>query len=397
MSGTATAKQDPEVTKEQASIQITYIGGGSRSWAQALMSDLALCSQLTGELVLYDIDEEAAAFNVGVADKIFKHKDAVTSFATRSETNLDQALKGADIVVMSIEPGPTEARYGDLVVPERYGIHQTVGDTSGPGGTLRALRCLPHYINFAQAIERNCPKAWVINYTNPMTMCTAALYAAFPKIKAFGCCHEVFGTQSRLAGLVKEYFNVERPHRSEIKLDITGVNHFTWATKASWNGHDLFPVIKRHIEQSGFFDDQTAQVQKRIAEESYFGSSGRIAYDFFRQFGVLGAAGDRHLVEFVPWYLGSREDIHYMDVPETPYEWRLKARDEKKTKGGDIASNKALQSSGEEGVVQILALLGLADLDTNVNVPNQGQINWLPDGAVVESYAQFRRDSLTPL
>ena len=118
------------------------------------------------------------------------------------------ALRGADFVVLSIEPGPTEARYADLVIPAKYGILQPVGDTTGPGGIARALRAVPIYTDFALKIERYCPKAWVINYTNPMTLCMAALYAATPKIKAFGCCHEVFHTQKRLAGLVAAWTGI---------------------------------------------------------------------------------------------------------------------------------------------------------------------------------------------
>ena len=92
----------------------------------------------------------------------------------------------------------------DVHTPEKYGIYQSVGDTSGPGGIIRALRTLPMIEHIAKSIEKYCPNAWVINYTNPMTVIVRTLYKVFPAIKAFGCCHEVFGTQMFLAKIMTE-------------------------------------------------------------------------------------------------------------------------------------------------------------------------------------------------
>ena len=87
-------------------------------------------------------------------------------------------------------PGTLDEMESDVNVPYEYGIYQPVGDTVGAGGYLRAMRCVPMFRFFAAKIRENCPSAWVINYTNPMTLCTRTLYEEFPKIKAFGCCHE---------------------------------------------------------------------------------------------------------------------------------------------------------------------------------------------------------------
>jgi len=180
---------------------------------------------------------------------------------------LPEALRGADFVVISTEPGPISMRYADLVIPERFGLLQPVGDTTGPGGILRALRAIPEYIGFAQATGEHCPKAWVINYTNPMTLCTAALHAGFPGIKAFGCCHEVFHTQTRLAQLVAKWFSVEPPVRQAIRLDIAGVNHFTWATAAAWQGRDFFPLLAKELSRPEFFGDATTLANENRQHE----------------------------------------------------------------------------------------------------------------------------------
>ena len=374
-------------------IKIAYIGGGSRGWAQMLMADLALSPDLTGELALYDIDRAAARRNEKIAEAVFSHPQARTRFRTRAVPSAAAALKNADFVVLSIEPGPTTMRYADLVIPARHGIIPPVGDSTGPGGIVRALRAIPVYADYARQIMSVCPRAWVINYTNPMTLCTAALYAAEPRIKAFGCCHEVFGIQWKLAGLVEKWFGVPRPARHEIELDIAGVNHFTLATAAAWRGRDLMPRLKEMIRARGFFADRTAAARDRMRREDWFTSDGLIAYDFLARFGVMGAAGDRHLSEFVPWYLRSEKDLNRWGVICTTYEYRLR-RQRMRPK---FDATKGLHPSGEEGVRQMTALLGQERFVTNVNLPNRGQIRDLPDGAVVETYAEFMRDAVRPV
>ena len=379
-------------------IKIAYIGGGSRNWARHVMTDLALCEHLSGEIALYDIDYEAAQRNVELAERIYGHPDAVTRFEVRAHHDAAEALDGADFVFLSILPGPMEMFANDIDIPAKYGILQTVGDTTGPGGISRALRTVPIYLDYAHQIMAHCPDAWAINYTNPMTLCTAAFYAAEPEIKAFGCCHEVFGTQHRLAWLVEQYLEVPLPKRHEIVTEVAGVNHFTFATTARWKGVDLYPVVEQHISQEGFWADRTEWALEQARVGNWFHSQGLIAYDFFQHLGALGAAGDRHLAEFVPWYLVSEANIHRYGVILTPSSYRLGTwQAPEDAPGRRRPEREGLHRSGEEGVAQIMALLGIAPLDTNVNLPNRGQIPGLPLGAVVETNAQFRQDSLSPV
>nr|WP_321461923.1 alpha-glucosidase/alpha-galactosidase [uncultured Cohaesibacter sp.] len=367
-------------------VKIAYIGGGSQQWALHLMADLALSKSLSGSLVLYDINNAAAEKNKEVSKHIFSRPEATGKFVVEAEPDLDRALSGADFVVISIEPGPTENRYIDLKIPEKYGIYQSVGDTTGPGGIARAIRSIPVMAEFANRIMAVCPDAWVINYTNPMAWCTAALTATQPKIKAVGCCHEVFHTQEMLGRWVSETYNVPLPARHDIKLDISGVNHFTFATGAQWNGKDIFEEFKAAIKAEDVATLK-ANAAKRHEEELWFDSDFQIAKDLFKRFGVLGAAGDRHLAEFVPWYLGSGEELNSWGVVLTPYEWRIKrqaAQDEARQKFLD----SELKPSGEEGVLMIEALSGATDTPcrTQVNMPNIGQNASAPKGCVVESY-----------
>lgn len=381
--------------KDKVEIKIAYIGGGSKEWAVKIMSDLALTDKLTGTLALYDIDLDAASHNQRLSQEVFDHPDALTRFDVRAESSLEKALRGADFVIISIEPGPTSLRRADLEIPAQYGILQTVGDTTGPGGILRALRSVPLFQHFAHAIMEFCPQAWVINYTNPMAICTAALKATAPSMKVFGCCHEVFGTQGKLAALVENWFEVNRPAREEIKLDIAGVNHFTWSTQVTWQGHDLMPRLRTMVRQESFFRSRKAQAELAGQKGEWFTNEGLVAYDLLRRFDALGTAGDRHLVEFVPWYLTGDDELHRWGVIRTPYYWRLQRSKKPRTLGNYVG--QALTPSGEEGVQQIEALLGLRQLTTNVNLPNVGQLPGFAPGAIVETNAEFRHNSLRPV
>lgn len=373
-------------------IKIAYIGGGSRGWAWGLMSDLASAKDLSGEVHLYDIDFEAAYANEIIGNQYSEN------WRYKATKTIKEALTGANFVVISILPGTFDEMESDVHTPEKYGIWQSVGDTAGPGGIIRAMRTVPMFEEIAENIKNYAPDAWVINYTNPMTLCVKTLYRVFPEIKAFGCCHEVFGTQSLLAKMVEEEFGV-LPDRDEIKVNPVSVNHFTWLTEARWKDIDLFPYYKKFCEK---YKDGVPEQSDRNWMNSFFHSEEKVKIDLFRRFGWIAAAGDRHLAEFCPgnWYLESPERVKEMHFGLTPVSWRKENLEKRLAKSRRLLSGEEkieIKTTGEEGVRQMRALLGLEDLITNVNIPNIGQIPNLPLGAVVETNAAFRAGTVTPL
>ena len=383
-------------------IKIAYIGGGSRGWAWGLMSDLASCNDISGDVFLYDIDFEAATHNEIIGNKFNTAEGTKSVWNYKAVKTIEEALHGADFVIISILPGTFDEMESDVHAPENYGIYQSVGDTSGPGGILRAMRTVPMFEYFAEKIREVCPDAWVINYTNPMTLCVRTLYRVFPEIKAFGCCHEVFGTQKFLAHMVKETFGVTEVDRHEIKVNPLAVNHFTWLTSATWHGIDLFPYYKEFCEKH---KDGYRPEGKGVDDNwmnNFFESAEKVKMDLFRRFGYIAAAGDRHLAEFCEgkWYLESPERVKEMCFRLTPVSWRKEDLQNRLNKSKRLRTGEEkvqLKGTGEEGVNQIRALLGLCDLITNVNLPNKGQIPNLPLGAVVETNATFRGGSLNPV
>jgi len=382
-------------------LKICYIGGGSRNWAWVFMKDLSFEKEIAGEIVLYDIDRDAAQANADLGNAfMMKHNPGQWTY--KVESSLEKALTGSDFVFISILPADFEQMAVDVHEPEKYGIYQSVGDTVGPGGLVRALRTIPMYQQIGEAVKQWAPEAWVFNYTNPMTVCTRTLYAVFPEIKAFGCCHEVFGTQKLLrkaiawSGLAKE----EEIKREDIITRVLGINHFTWIDKAAWKEHDLFPIYEKFTE--AFFEKGFEEGGDDNWLNSFFESCERVKFDLFRRYGIIAAAGDRHLAEFCPpeWYLRNPDQIKTWKFTLTPVSFRIQQREDLKKKS--LAYRKGEEemvpeNSGEEGIRQMRALLGLGDIVTNVNIPNSGQMPDLPLGAVVETNAFFSRDTVQPI
>jgi alpha-galactosidase/6-phospho-beta-glucosidase family protein len=375
--------------------RICHVGGGGALWAVTLMRDLALEPGLGGELRLYDIDHEAAKVNQRLGEALFAHPEARSRFEVTVADTASEALSGTDIVVMSIEPGPVECRFADLVIPARRGIIQTVGDSVGPGGIARAWRAVPTFLDYAKLIATHAPEAWVINHTNPLTICTAALYHGFPGIKAVGCCHEVLGSRNELMEFMSNR-GIDRPETSaEIHVEVTGLNHFTFATRITYADIDLVDELRRFASEPASRKDLTARARERMEQEAWFDNDHRIALEFLRTCGAFGMAGDRHLAEFVPWFLQNEADLNRYGVIVTPYEWR-KRRDDERALRNPAEEAETLARSEEEGVPMFHALLGGPVFRTNVNVPNSGQIDWLPPGHPVETFAAISSDSVVP-
>ena len=385
-------------------IKIAYIGGGSKMWARVFMYDLALTEGMCGEIALYDIDKPAAVRNMKIGEKINADRRTVSKWRYTVCDTLKEALKGADFVVCSILPGTFDEMAVDVHLPEKYGIYQSVGDTVGPGGVLRAMRTVPLYEGFAREIAETCPKAWIINFTNPMSICTKTLYDVFPEAKAFGCCHEVFHAQELLACVAAEILKVPRPDRHEISIDACGINHFTWITKARYKDTDLLALLP---EFSALYYERGYCEQIGFQKDDHMGSNpflygNKVKLDLFRRYGVLAAAGDRHLVEFMnnEWYIKDPETVkkwlyHLTSVDYRRSDCKAKVEESELFAAGKKPVN--VVHSDEEATFLMQAVLGKGKIVSNVNMPNLGQMRDMPLGMVVETNCVFDADSVKPV
>jgi len=188
--------------------------------------------------------------------------------------------------------------------------------------------------------------------------------------------------------------------REEIRSDVIGVNHFTWLTSAQYNNIDIFPIYRE------FAEEHREKGYDFMLEIEHINNAWRhlekVKFDLFLRYGYIAAAGDRHLAEFCPggWYLDNPEQVWDWGFGLTPVSWRkddLKMRLERAERLISGEEKFKISPTGEEGVNQIRALLGLKDLVTNVNIPNRGQVPNLPLGAIVETNATFRANSLEPI
>ena len=380
-------------------IKLCYIGGGSKMWARIFMSDLALSPFREGTIALYDIDREAAERNKKIGEKMNEDPNTISPWIYEVHPTIETALRGSDVVVISILPGTFHEMHSDVHTPEKYGIYQSVGDTVGPGGVLRAMRTVPTYEYFAKKIQECCPKAWVINLTNPMNLCVKTLYDVFPEIRAFGCCHEVFHTEDLLCDVAKECLNLPLK-RNEVRFEVSGINHFTWFTEAKYKDIDLLSYL------DDFFAHHKEGYYEHGPFDQYlwdpFAYQNKVKYDLYKRYGALPAAGDRHLVEFLEgsYYLSSMEAIKRWGFQLTSVNFREKQQKERVEESIAMAEGKkkvVVEKSPEEVVELMEAILGFRTKISNVNLPNRGQMPDFPVRSIVETNCLFAHDGVTPL
>jgi len=371
-------------------VKIAFIGGGSAHWVPVLTADLVLTTELSGShIVLYDIDLEALELTCPLARRIAG--EAGTGWHISATTDKDAALDGADYVIFCIRVGGVEAMRADLEIPLRYGIHQTVGDTVGPGGLSRALRHIPVAVEIAREMERRCPKAWLINLTNPMTTICRAVTKTTP-VPTIGLCHEMAGVISRIAAILE----VEE---KELSLKAAGINHFVWILEMRARGRDGFALLREYLAEHSPFEFVTE------LDEANFHSSfeDRMALKFllFLRYGALPAAGDRHLAEFFPHFLTEATGWgrRYGILPTT-YEFRRQELDYHREKARQMLAQEGplpLTRSQEQVAGVIAALATGNPARFVVNFPNRGQVTNLPLDAVVEGFAYVGAGGVEPI
>lgn len=221
--------------------KFAFIGGGSFGFTRTLVKDLLTFDAFKdAEIALMDIDEERLNYIKLACEKIVRAGNYPAKVT--ATTNRAEALKGADGVLCTILAGDVEVWKYDITIPKKYGIDINVGDTRGPAGIFRALRTIPVMLDICADIEKYCPNAIFLNYTNPMAMLCRAMQEKFPKLKITGLCHSVQGTAKMLA----EWCGV---NPEEIDYTCAGVNHQAFYLELKHNGKDLYPTLKEAMKK----------------------------------------------------------------------------------------------------------------------------------------------------
>jgi alpha-galactosidase/6-phospho-beta-glucosidase family protein len=357
--------------------RIAFVGGGSYQWGPKIIQDVALNQELRGgTMVLHDINDEALedmyqwgtrALDVARAD-----------LELEKTQRLEEALRGADFVVLSISTGGLDATALDLEIPARYGVVQTVGDTVGPGGLFRGLRNIPVVVEIARAMEEHCADAVLLNLTNPLTVLTRAVSKA-TSIVSVGLCHELFST----LGMLSTMFEV--PEES-INVRVAGVNHFIWVTEVAVHGRDVTGEAFRRISGG---EAREISLSDAEGDTDPFTNTWGFRTELCRLYGYLPAAGDRHVCEFLPGYLRDEKERKRLDLRVTTVDVRRErlAADRERVRRMIRGGEPNPTGRSREEISDIMAAMWTGEDSVNiVNLPNAGQVRDLPPGAVVETY-----------
>jgi len=385
--------------KQPANVKVAIIGGGALGWTPGIVTDMAMNEHLGGRIALFDVDPVPLSIMRRYCRAVVEHRDAGGRFRLSATQNRRDALRGADFVVITISVGGLAMMAHDLNIPWKHGIMQSVGDTVGPGGLLRGLRNVPVFKRLADDIMRYCPDAWVINYTNPMTVLTRTLTKH--GVKAIGCCHEVFGAKALIAELANQTLGRRDLGRNDVDAVVMGINHCTVLTDATVAGCDALEMIRRHMKEPGvvrkYGPGEMAKAKGVLARH-------QVKLELLRRYGVFGASGDRHLVEFFPGYLTPKTlEGNRWGVVVTTIEDRIRGKErglkERRAQVRDLKqlSKQPLERSGEEASDMMACLIGRRTMRTNVNRPNVGQISNLPADVVVETDAWATLDRIDPI
>jgi alpha-galactosidase len=378
--------------------RLVIIGGGSYQWVPKLLIDIVNTPSLAAtELVLQDIDPVPLEPMAGFVRHIAGLKGVPLTVSTTTDQRA--ALAGADYVVVTISTGGFESMRWDLEIPERHGIKQSVGDTVGPGGIMRALRNIPVLVGIARDMESVCPDAWMLNITNPMTTLCRAITRE-TAVKTVGLCHEVTMAQFTLSQLFGADFR-------SFDFDVVGVNHLPLITRMDVDGEDGLARLRAMLDDAERVGDEPVRLPEGLGHEAtsfggefpkrYLLQANQVKFALFERFGVLPAAGDRHLVEFFPGFLteesgwGKRWGVDLTSIAD-----REKWVDYYQGEFAELldASEVPLLPSGEMVAPMIDSFLRDKPRHFPLNLPNHGQCPDLPDDVVVESMCTADGDGL---
>ena len=356
--------------------KITFIGAGSTVFAKNLLGDILSFPELAESTIsLHDIDPERLRTTEIVAQKIAERLGVNPTI----EATLDRraALDGADYAINMIQvAGYKPGTVIDFEIPKKYGLRQTIADTLGIGGIMRALRTIPVLIEMSRDMEDVCPDVLHLNYVNPMAMNCWALSRATP-IKTVGLCHSVQGTVMEIAadiGVAAE----------EINYVCAGINHMAFYLTFERDGQDLYPLVRQ------------------VIKEDRVPNYNRVRYDMFKRLGYFVTESSEHFSEYTPWFIKrDRPDlIEKYNIPLDEYITRCekqiagwarlrKKLENPKSRVSVMRSNEygsGIIHSQETGIPRVIY----------GNVPNTGLIDNLPEGCCVEVPCLVDKNGVQP-
>ncbi len=353
-------------------LKITFMGAGSTVFARNVLGD-CMCSPALREceIALYDIDgtrlKESEIILSAINHNVNRDRAQIRTYL--GVENRKEALRGATFVVNAIQVGFYDpCTITDFEIPKKYGLRQTIADTLGIGGIMRALRTIPVLKDFADDMEEVCPDAWFLNYTNSMAMLTGYMQR-YTNIKTVGLCHSV---QVCSENLLKDLGMEDRLEgRREL---IAGINHMGWLLEIyDREGNDLYPEIRRRAAGKNASEKHTDMVR----------------YEYIRRLGYYCTESSEHNAEYNPLFIKSRypELIEKYNIPLDEYPRRCinQINGWEEEKNNILKDGKITHERSKEYASYIMeAMVTNVPYKIGGNVINTGLIDNLPSDACVE-------------
>ncbi len=350
--------------------KFAFIGAGSFGFTRKLVKDiLSFPAFAESEIALMDVDVKRLSYIERAVKKIAEAGNYPVKIT--ATTDRREALKDADGVLITILQGGVQVWRSDIEIPKKYGVDINVGDTRGPAGVFRALRTIPVMVDIARDVEKYCPDALVLNYTNPMSMLIRAVQAS-ADVRISGLCHSVQGTATMLARWIGAPMQ-------EVTYFCAGINHQAWYLEYKWNGKDAYPLIKKAVTEN-----KSIYNVEQVRNEMF------LHLDYY----VTESSG--HNSEYNPWFRKRKDLIEKYCTHGTgwnpgEYAYILKAYLKKEDNWEDemkqwLEKDEVDLKRGHEYAASIFnaALGDGAAFEFNGNVRNFGIVENLPRGCCVE-------------
>ena len=356
--------------KEVYQMKVTFMGAGSTVFSKNVLGDIMCTPEIQRcDIALYDIDatrlEESFLMLQNINKNVNENRAVIKTYL--GVENRREALAGADYVVNAIQVGGYDpCTITDFEIPKKYGLRQTIADTLGIGGIMRALRTFPVLDGFMRDMEAVCPNALFINYTNPMAMLTGYIQRTSP-IRSIGLCHSVQGCAKGILHTLGMDYN------DRYQWKIAGINHQAWLLEIHDDkGNDLYPEIKRRSLEMG-----TDKGKDRVRRE------------LMHRIGYYITESSEHNAEYCPWFIRSRypELIDRFAIPLDEYPRRcVNQIKDWETRRDSLVHNAELthERSSEYASMIMEAMVTNKPIKIGGNVLNTGLIDNLPSDACVE-------------
>ena len=340
--------------------KIALVGAGSVVFARRFLQDVVGTPSLAdSDIALMDVSEDRLDLIGAYARRLVS--DMGTSATVDTTTDRLRALEGADYVITTIRVGDDLAI--DQGIPLEYGLDQSVADTIGPGGVFKALRTVPALLDICEDMERACPNALLLQYTNPMAMACWAISEA-TDIQAVGLCHSVQNTTAQRAGYIGA------PPES-VSAWVAGINHMAWFLRFERDGEDAYPDLWDALENNETF------------------ALDPVRFEVMRHFGFFVSESTRHMSEYVPYFRTKAERMERFGLNAISTDLsRLEMRNDAyfAAMRDEVAGQTQLRAEpSDEYASTIMNSIETGEPSTiNGNVPNFGLISSLAEGACVE-------------